>query len=224
MSLKLRALYTVFALMLFVPAFAQAATVAEEEAAAMKEQLDDKLNALINAPGGVFDIEYGDDGALLRLKVKGEAEVPTSLTGARADRQARERAERSAKAAFSKFLSEDVVVASSDNEVITIKEKDGKESAEYLNVSASTINSFSNSFQRGLIVIFDHVEGEGVNRKAVIVLGWSQKLVEASMKAQGSMQRNPTQAKQESPARTGQQPGASGNTNTQTRTGNLSNF
>jgi hypothetical protein len=190
----------------------------------MKAQLDDKAQALLNAPPGVFDVEY-EDGQLKRLKIKGEAEVPTSLQGARADRQARERAERNAKAAFSKFMNEQVTVVESDTEGFLIQEKDGKESAEYLNASQRTMVSLSESFQRGLIVLFDHVEGEGVNRKSVIVLGWSKKLVQMAADAQSTMTQS-RESESKTPAAQPAKPAgaAQPNTNTQTRTGNLDNF
>ncbi|MCL1916048.1 MAG: hypothetical protein FWG17_05010 [Desulfovibrionaceae bacterium] len=208
---------------------AQAASPEEaaQEGAAMKAEVDAQVQALLNSPAGVFDIEY-EDGQLMRLKIKGESEVATSLQGARGDRQAREKAERSAKASFSQFLNEQVTVVSSDTEGFLIQEKDGKESAEYLNASQRTMASLSNSFQRGLITLFDHVEGEGANRKAVVVLGWSKKLVDASAGAQSTM--NQSRAN-ESNAAAGQQaaPAAGGagtqpNTQTQTRTGNLNKF
>ena len=194
--------------------------VAAQETAVMKAQLDAKQQALLNSPPGVFDVEY-EGGQLRRLKIKGEAEVPTSLKGARADRQAREKAERAAKAAFSKFLNEQVTVVESDTETFIIKEKDGTETAEYLNASAKTMTSLSNSFLRGLVVLFDHTEGEGPNRKSVIVLGWSKKLVDAAQNAQSTMEKS----RQDQPQAPAPKPvEVPANTGTTTRTGDVENF
>lgn len=215
-------LLLVMALLLFAaPAFAQPA--ADSEADLMKAQLTEKQQALIDAPTGVFDMEYDDGGALTRFKIKGEAEVPATLKGVRADRQARERAERNAKAAFSKFLNENVVVVESDSETFIIKEKDGTESAEYLSASAKSVNTMSNSFQRGLVTLLDHVQGTGVDRKALVVLGWSKKLTTASMQAQEAMKpqsATPSQSGKDA-AREENGPPAG---KTQTRSGDIDNF
>ena len=155
------------------------------EAEAQKEALDAKVQAILNHPPGVFDVEYAD-GQLVRLKIKGESEVSSGL-GARGDRVAREKAERFAKAAFSKFLNEEVTVVESATEGFIIQGKDGTESAEFLEASQSTMVSLSNSFLRGLTVLIDHVEGAGANRRYVVVLGWSKKLVDAAAGAQNTL-------------------------------------
>ena len=205
--------------------FAQAVSAEEaaQETAAMKAEMDGQIQALLNAPPGVFDVEY-EDGQLVRLKIKGESEVSTALQGVRADRQARDSANRDARAAFSRFLNDQVTVVETGSEGFVIQQKDGKESAEFLNASQRTVASLSSSFLRGLIPLIDHVEGEGVNRKAVVVLGWSKKLVEASADAQTTMNQSRanesgTQATQPAPAAGGGAP-----TGTQTRSGNLRGF
>lgn len=206
--------------------FAEEATTpqaAAQETAAMKAEVDGKMQALLNAPAGVFDIEY-DNGQLVRLKIKGEAEVSTALRGARADRQARTKAELAAKAAFSKFLNEQVTVVESDAEGFIIKEKNGDESASYLDASQKTVAAMSSSFQRGLTVLLDHIDGEGVNRQAVIIFGWSKKSVAASSHAQEALEKSRlteegTAAVPAAPA------GKAGmNSGTTTRTGNLNDF
>jgi hypothetical protein len=221
-------IFTLLGIFLFCPGVIYAQAVSGEamaqESAAMQADLDSKVQAMLNSPPGVFDLEYAD-GQLMRLKIKGEAEVSTALQGARADRQAREKAERSAKAAFSKFMNEEVTVVESDTEGFVIKGKDGQESAEYLNASQRTMTSLSNSFLRGMVVLFDHVEGEGANRKSVIVLGWSKKLVDAAAGAQSTLNQsrandNKPAAQQAAPAGTAVKP----NTQTQTRTGNMDDF
>ncbi len=213
-------------LCLFLPAVAFAETqneVAAAESAEMKSQVDAKIAALLSAPAGVFDVEY-DNGQLVRLKIKGEKEVPTSMSGARGDRQAADSAKRNAQAAFSQFLNNNVTVVESETEGFLIQEKDGKESAEYLNASQRTVASLSNSFQRGLITIFEQIEGEGPNRKAVVILGWSKKLVRASEQAAEAMQPTPAASSPAKPAASGQNAQPVGNTNTQTRVGNVEEF
>lgn len=223
----MKTLAVALAFFLFVsvsPVWAQSADDAEvsAEVGAMTSQMSGKQQAMLDAPTGVFDVEY-DNGALVRLKIKGEAEVPTSLKGVRADTSARNKATMNAKAAFSKFLEEKVVVVESNTESLVIKERDGTESAEYINTSVATITGMSQSFQRGLISLLDHVEGEGVDRKAVVVMGWSKKLTEASMQAQDIMK--PAPKKTGSPSSTTNTTGknaASGKT--QTRMGDVDNF
>jgi hypothetical protein len=224
-------LFTIPFIFLFFtnPAWAQseAAEAEAQETAAMKAELDGKTQALLNAPPGVFDVEY-EDGQLKRLKIKGEAEVSTALQGARADRQAREKADRAARAAFSNFLNQQVTVVESDTEGFVIQEKDGSESAEFLSASQKTMTSLSTSFLRGLIPVFDHVEGEGVNRQYIVVLGWSKKLVDASADAQSTM--NQSRANEsKAAAAPGAAPAGAGAAGakpagTQTRTGNLDDF
>lgn len=203
-----------------------AVSVEAEERAAMKEQLNDKQQALLDSPIGVFDIE-NQDGQIVRLMIKGESEVPTTMQGARADRFAREKAERGAKAAFSKFLNEQVVVAESETEGVLIKRKDGTETSEEINATQKTIATASSSFLRGLIVLFDHVEGEGANRKAVVVLGWSKKLAGSARQAITEMERKPetSQLEADKPAGAPQQAAPiTPNSKTQTRMGNVENF
>lgn len=195
--MQFRELFMVAAFILALPAAGLAVETGgtAQEAQAMKTDLESKLEEMKKAPVGVFAPEY-ENGQLVRLKLKGEAEVPATMRGTRGDRMARERAELNAKAAFSQFLEQNVVVAESDTEGFIIKEKDGKESAEYLNTSAKTINTLSASLQRGIIVLYDAVEGEGDNRMATAVLGWSKKLVQAAGTAQETM-INPSGKKDE---------------------------
>jgi len=203
---------------------ASSAEIAAEETAAMKTEVDGQIQALLNAPAGVFDVEF-DDGQLVRLKIKGEAEVSTALQGARGDRQARESANRNARAAFSQFLNEQVTVVESSTEGVVIQQRDGTESAEFLQANQKTIASLSNSFLRGLITLVDHVEGEGANRRVVVILGWSKKLVEASADAQSTMdQSRANEGKPQQAAPAAAPPAGGGATGTQTRSGNLQGF
>ena len=171
--------------MIFVCSFAaraaeDAAVDAGTETAEMKTEIDERTREILDMPAGVFDLEYDDNGNLVRLKVKGEADVSTSLRGSRGDRQAREKAQREAKASFSKFLNEQVVTMEGDSENYIIREKDGTESAEYLNMSSKLTAIFSESCLRGMVVLLDHIEGEGDRRTATVVMGWSQKLTDAA--------------------------------------------
>lgn len=189
-------------LLLFVAAFALVSTVRAEDAesepvkasaeaavetAEMKEEITDRTAELLDMPIGIFDLEYDDDGALVRLKIKGEAEVSTTLRGSRGDRQAREKAQRDAKAAFSKFLNEEVVVMETEGEGFTMREKNGTESGEFLSESAKLTAIFSESALQGIVVLMDHIEGEGDQRTATVILGWSQKLVDAAKSVQKSV-------------------------------------
>ena len=196
-----------------------AANPNQEETAALKAQLDGRVQELLTAVDGVFDVEYSD-GFISRIKIKYTVEVSTSVQGARADRLATENANRRARAAFSSFLNSDVVFVESGNEVVMITTKDSTETSDITEASASSINTASQSFQRGLIPLLQHCEGEGNMRTCTVVLGWSQKLVKASMQAQGAMKRDPEPATTDAPApkkAPQQQPG--GNTQTKTRKG-----
>ena len=194
---------------------------AEKEALTTSEQ-EDALRKMFDAPAGVFAPEYDEDGILLRLKIKGEAEVTTGFHRVRGDRLARERADRLAKAAFVKFLKEEVSVRENDMEEVIIVEKDGEEQAGYKNVSTRVIETRAQGLLRGLIVLVDQIEGEGRDRKAVVVFGWSKKLADAARTAQAEMarERNPVSR----PA-TGNRGGNSGSSGTRTRAAeNLNDF
>ncbi|WP_027187758.1 hypothetical protein [Desulfovibrio cuneatus] len=197
------------------------ATVAEETAG-MKQNVNSRMQELLNAPAGVFDVEF-QEGQLRRLKIKGEAEVSTALKGARGDRMAREKAQRAAKVSFTQFLNENVLVVESGSEGVMLKEKDGTETAEVLQVSQTTFASHSSSFLRGLVVLLDHVEGEGANRKAVVVMGWSTKMMQAAQGAQGAMDTSRQEQGASKPAAPQPAP-ATPNTGTKTRMGNVENF
>jgi hypothetical protein len=175
-------------------------TPAKIEAAEKKAMTPEKAEALqkmINAPAGVFDPEYAKDGDkngdLLRLKIKGEVAVSRALTQARAEIAARQSAERNAKAAFVKFLKEEVSVKENEKEEIIIIEKDGEEQAGYKNISTREIETKANGLLRGLIVLDERYTGEGASRKATVVYGWSKKLADAARTAQAEMarERNP---------------------------------
>lgn len=177
------AVIAMFVFSLAVSAEDAAATAGAEiavETAEMKDGVDERLQEMLDMPVGIFDMEYDDDGGLVRLKIKGEAEVSTTLRGSRGDRQAREKAQRDAKAAFSKFLNEQVVVVEAEGEGYTIREKNGTESAEFLSESAKLTAVFSESCLQGIVVLLDHVEGEGDQRMVTVVLGWSSKLTDAA--------------------------------------------
>jgi len=207
-----------FVFTLFVTTAGQAtANSTQEETQAMQSQLDGRTQELLGKPDGTpFDLEY-EDGIISRLKIKATVEVSTSLRGARADRLALENATRRARAGFSTFLSSEVVFVESGNEIVSIVEKEGAEKAEYNEASASSINVASQSFQRGLISIMQHCEGEGDRRTCTVVLGWSQKLVSASMQAQGAMKRDPEEANSAPKPAVPQEP--KGNSGTTTRLG-----
>ena len=176
---------------------------------------EEALQKMLDAPAGVFAPEYDANGVLLRLKIKGVSELTSALRGPRAERLARERAERLAKADFVKFLKEEVSVRSNDREEIIIVEKDGIEQAGYKNVSETVIETRAQGLLRGLIVLVDRFDGEGGDRTATVIFGWSKKLADAARTAQSEMARstNP-QPGQAAAARVGD----SVSTGTKTRT------
>jgi hypothetical protein len=208
--------------------FANGADIIAEETTALKKSLNAKAGALVSAPVGVFDVEY-DDGNIIRLKIKGEADVPTSMRGSKADRFAREKANRDARAAFVKFLGENVIFSESEAEGILLQEKDGSETSESTSASAKIYSSNSAALLKGLIALLDHVEGENDRRTCVVVLGWSRKLVDAANTAKTDMTKNPLKPKEEDVSYTlfpenqnTEKP--SGNTETITRIGNVDDF
>jgi|GEM_PF-1688028 len=167
-------------------------TMAEITAAEKKALLpedEEALAEMLRTPAGVFDPEYNDDGILLRLKIKGEAAVPRTLGAARAEIQARQSAERNARAAFVRFLREEVSIQENEREEIIIVEKNGEEQSGFNQVSTRVFESRANGLLRGLIVLEAGFSGEGAARRAVVVYGWSQKLADAARTAQASMAR-----------------------------------
>jgi len=54
-------------------------------------------------------------------------------------------------------------------------------------VSTRIIETKAQGLLRGLIVLVDQIEGEGANRKAMVVFGWSLKLANAALRAQDTM-------------------------------------
>lgn len=214
---QVRMLLVVGMVSCFVGVSALGADAAAEEAATMQKSLDAKAAALLSAPAGVFDVEY-DDGQIVRLKIKGEADVPTSMRGSRGDRFAREKANRDARAAFTKFLGEAVIFSESEGEGIVIQEKDGKETSEVMNASAKLYSSNSAAMLKGLIVLMDRLEGEGDRRVCMVVLGWSKKLVDGANTARADMAKSKPAAAPE-PVKA-----PAGNTETVTRVSNLNSF
>ena len=154
------------------------------------------LSELLRMPPGVFDPEYDDDGILIRLRIKGEAAVPRALGAARAEIQARQSAERSARAAFVRFLREEVSVKENEREEIIIVEKDGVEQAGFNQVSTRVFESRANGLLRGLIVLEVGFTGEGADRRAVVVYGWSKRLADAARSAERAMRDGTPGARQ----------------------------
>jgi hypothetical protein len=184
---------------------------------------EEALQKIIKGPAGVFDPEYDEDGILLRLKIKGEAAVTRALSAARAERAARDQAQRDAKAAFVKFLKEEVSVRENEQEELIIVEKDGEEQAGYKNVSTRIIETKASGLLRGLIVLDERYKGEGGARTATVVFGWSKKLADAARTAQRDMarDRNPIIVPEPSGNR-GETPNSAGD---KSRTaGNLTDF
>ena len=169
------------------------AAVEAAEKKALTPENEEALKEMIAAPAGVFAPEYDKKGVLIRLKIKGDAAVSRALSQARADIAARQSAERRAKAAFVKFLKEEVSVRESETEEIIIVEKEGAEQAGYKNISTQTIETKANGLLRGLIVLDERYTGEGATRRATVVFGWSKKLADAARTAQAEMarERNP---------------------------------
>ena len=223
---KWSVLLAVVCICLFGLSPAKSADTVEEEKAALEQSLNARAEALLTAPIGVFDVE-ANDGQIVRLKVKGEADVPTSLRGSRADRFAREKANRDARAAFVKFLGENVIFSESEGEGILIQEKDGQETSEVMNASAKLYSSNSAALLKGLIVLMDRIEGEGDRRSCTVVLGWSRKLVESADTARTDMTKNKNVEKDLPPVQTSvpeAQKKPAGNVETVTRIGNLDDF
>lgn len=187
------------------------------------------IEYLLQAPLGVFDIE-SEDGQIVRLKIKGEADVPTSMRASRADRYARERANRSTRAAFSTFLGERVIFSESDAEGVMIQAKTGQETSDVLDTSARLFTSASTAILNGLVTLLDNIEGEGESRICMVVLGWSKKSSSLAGQAKFDMQVNVNPASS-APAASSENRVADpvvempqGNTTTVTRIGNLDDF
>jgi len=181
--------------------------VAEKKALTADEET---LNKMISAPAGVFAPEYNEDGILLRLKIKGEMEVTRALGAARAERLARQSAERNAKAAFVKFLKEEVSVQENEREEVIIVEKDGEEQAGYKNVSTRTIETKANGLLQGLILLDERYTGEGARRTATVVFGWSKKLADAARTAQAEMAKDSNPVAKPAAGSRDENPGSTG--------------
>ncbi len=223
MNMKITSLFFVGMMWLSIAAPATCEDIVAAEMSSMKQSLDDKAAALEAAPAGVFDVEYVD-GQIVRLKIKGEANVPTSMRGSRGDRFAREKANRDARAAFTKFLGENVVFSESEEEGVTIQEKNGEETSETMIVSTRLYSSNSAAMLKGLIVLMDHLEGEGAGRTGMVVLGWSKKLVDAADTARSDMSRGKTGDSKKSDSSSGRTGTPAGNSKTVTRIGNVDDF
>jgi len=163
------------------------------EKKALTPENAEALQKIIDAPAGVFDPEYNEDGVLLRLKIKGVSEVTRGLGAARAERIARQNAERNARATFVRFLREEVSVQENEREEVILVEKDGEEQAGFKQVSTRVIETRANGLLRGLILLDERYTGEGAARTVTVVYGWSKKLADAARTAQAEMarERNP---------------------------------
>ena len=148
------------------------------------------LQRMINAPAGVFDPEFDDDGILIRLKIKGEAPVSRGFTAARAEINARQSAERNARIAFLRFLREEVSFQENERQETIIVEKDGEEQAGFKQVETRVFEARANGLLRGLILLDERYTGEGANRRATVTFGWSKKLADAARTAQADMARD----------------------------------
>ena len=199
-----------------------------QETIEMKKSLDSKAQELISRPLGAFDQEYSNEGNLIRIKIKGEAEVPTSMRASAADRYARDKAHREARAAFVKYLEDNILISESsvnEGELNLVNKTDTSRSTE---VTLKTYNSYSGAILKGLVTLMDHIEGEGENRVCTVVLGWSQKSFNAANRLKSDMAKKP-----EAPAKTASTPtpatsqptnNTKGKSETVTRVGNLDDF
>ena len=156
------------------PATRAAIEAAEKKLMMPNEEAKAKL---LDAQRGVFSPEYDDNGVLIRLRIKGWREVPRGLSGARGDRIALDNAERDAKAAFVRFLKEEVKLLENARQEVIIIEKDGAERGDFKEVIDTRIDTVAQGQVRGFISLLNHFEGEGENRKATVVFGWSRRLV-----------------------------------------------
>ena len=202
-------------------------TMAEITAAeknALLPEDEESLAELLRTPAGVFDPEYDDDGVLLRLKIKGEAAVPRTLGAARAEIQARQSAERNARAAFVRFLREEVSVQENEREEIIIVEKNGEEQSGFNQVTTRVFESRANGLLRGLIVLEAGFSGEGASRRAVVVYGWSQKLADAARTARNSMARENNPAGRQPFFNRGGSPGTGSSGDRYQRARNINDF
>jgi hypothetical protein len=186
---------------------------------------DEKMEAMLKAPYGVFGVEKDENGHLIRLKIKGEADVPTSMRGSRADRYALEKASRNAKANFTKYLSESIVFNENETGDVTLVEKNGTETSDVLIQSKDIYTSTASALISGLTVLLNHVEGEDTKRLAICVLGWSRKSSEAAKTAKVDMEAHP-QAREPASGtiQTREATKPKGNTQTITQIGDLDNF
>jgi hypothetical protein len=128
-----------------------------------------------NVPVGVFDIEY-DQGHVVRLKIKGEAEVSSAVSPAKANRLARDKAMRDAKSHFSRWLREEVTVVEMAEEIVVVAEVNGESTANVIDTSSTRYQSVSQSLLRGITVLYEEGDGE----RYTMVLGWSHKLANAT--------------------------------------------
>ena len=188
---------------------------------------DDRVARMLQAPSGVFDIE-SENGRLLRLKVKADADVPTSMRASQADRYARQKANREARAALTKYLKDQVVFSESSNGGVTLEIKNSQESSETLEVSARLFNSTASAVLNGLTTLVDSIEGEGDGRTCVVVLGWSQKSSSLAGQAKATMEANanppPSTSRNAGSGSITSSQTPKGNTDTVTRVGNLDDF
>lgn len=156
--------------------------------------------------------------------------MPTSMRASQADRYARQKANREARAAFTQYLKDNAIFSESGDEGVTIETKSGTVSSETLDISARIFSSRSSALLNGLTTLLDRIDGEGDKRTCVVVLGWSQKSSSAAGQVQAAMtaNANPTSSssqntfKGNSTASAAQKP--QGNTDTITRIGNLDDF
>ena len=202
-----------------------------QETQEMKQSLDSKVQELIARPEGAFDQKYSEEGYLLQVKIKGGADVPTSMRASAADRYAREKAHRQARAAFVKYLEDNVLISESSAggiELVTVNKDEASESVEG---TLKTYNSYSNAILKGLVTLMDHIEGEGETRVCTVVLGWSKKSFDAANRLKTDMAKKPdTPAKAPTVTSTSSKPpvdpknDSKGNTETVTRVSNLDDF
>jgi hypothetical protein len=175
---------------LFVPAtivalaFAYSAATAsagdkKEGADSKVVSVEEQMDNLVKQGPGIHNLKKDDKGRVQSLIVVGQARLSTVLGATKGRELARKKAERSAKAAFVKWLGEAVVVCESakDETTLFLQGEEGKdketlsEAGKALEKSSDTYKSIAAGLIRGLTLL--HTDLNAEEKEYSVVYGWS---------------------------------------------------
>ena len=166
-------MFTQFKLSLFV--FVGIFLALLNTSARTEDSIPEEYKILQGLPRGVSQIEYDENGLVVKLKVKGEGDVPVSMRASRADRFAKEKAYNDARSLFIEYYKGNQNIFTHDSDDSRAQSQNRDESSTVNDGLIGTYESRAEATLRGLVTLAEEITGEGETRVASVVLGWSRR-------------------------------------------------